>query len=243
MEEDAQAAVVEEVESGPILIQRLEVARPPTRHAGGRGPRAEPPHRTSRAHGAHAQASGISAADVKKLVEAGFHTVESVAYTPKKALLAIKGISEAKCDKILAEGPPCAAWRRFSHPRGTRALTWARARPSPNGLACSPRAASKLVPMGFTTATEFHQRRSEIIMITTGSKELDKLLGGAPPWRHARSRGALLSARCRLTVVVHALPSLAPPVAVRQVAWRRARSPRSLVSSARARPSCATRWP
>jgi len=32
--------------------------------------------------------------------------------------------------------------------------------------------------MGFTTATEFHQRRSEIIMITTGSKDLDKLLGG-----------------------------------------------------------------
>ena len=31
--------------------------------------------------------------------------------------------------------------------------------------------------MGFTTATEFHQRRSEIIYITTGSKELDKLLG------------------------------------------------------------------
>ena len=32
--------------------------------------------------------------------------------------------------------------------------------------------------MGFTTATEFHQRRSEIIQITTGSKELDKLLQG-----------------------------------------------------------------
>lgn len=38
--------------------------------------------------------------------------------------------------------------------------------------------AAKLVPMGFTTATEFHQRRSEIIQITTGSKELDKLLQG-----------------------------------------------------------------
>jgi len=50
------------------------------------------------------QANGIAATDVKKLAEAGFHTVESVAYTPKKALLAIKGISEAKCDKILAEG-------------------------------------------------------------------------------------------------------------------------------------------
>ena len=34
------------------------------------------------------------------------------------------------------------------------------------------------MPMGFTTATEFHQKRSEIIQITTGSKELDKLLGG-----------------------------------------------------------------
>ncbi|GAB6021087.1 recombinase rad51 [Chamberlinius hualienensis] len=84
---------------------------------------------------------GIAAADVKKLEENGFHTVESVAYAPKKQLLTIKGISEAKADKIVAE-------------------------------------ASKLVPMGFTTATEFHQKRSEIIQVTTGSKELDKLLGG-----------------------------------------------------------------
>ena len=38
--------------------------------------------------------------------------------------------------------------------------------------------ASKLVPMGFTTATEFHQKRSEIIQLTTGSSELDRLLGG-----------------------------------------------------------------
>ncbi|XP_016159364.1 PREDICTED: uncharacterized protein LOC101815642 [Ficedula albicollis] len=32
--------------------------------------------------------------------------------------------------------------------------------------------------MGFTTATEFHQQWSELIQITTGSKELDKLLQG-----------------------------------------------------------------
>ena len=32
--------------------------------------------------------------------------------------------------------------------------------------------------MGFTTASEFHQKRSEIVQITTGSQELDKLLGG-----------------------------------------------------------------
>ena len=33
--------------------------------------------------------------------EVGFYTVESVAYAPKKQLLAIKGISEAKADKVL----------------------------------------------------------------------------------------------------------------------------------------------
>uniref|UniRef100_A0A2K6BBX8 RAD51 recombinase n=1 Tax=Macaca nemestrina TaxID=9545 RepID=A0A2K6BBX8_MACNE len=44
---------------------------------------------------------GINANDVKKLEEAGFHTVEAVAYAPKKELINIKGISEAKADKIL----------------------------------------------------------------------------------------------------------------------------------------------
>ena len=32
--------------------------------------------------------------------------------------------------------------------------------------------------MGFTTASEFHSRRSELICLTTGSKQLDTLLGG-----------------------------------------------------------------
>jgi len=38
---------------------------------------------------------------VKKLEDAGFFTIESVAFAPKKNLLAIKGISEAKADKIM----------------------------------------------------------------------------------------------------------------------------------------------
>lgn len=45
---------------------------------------------------------GITAADVKKLKDAGHHTVQSVAYTPKKALITIKGITEAKAEKLLA---------------------------------------------------------------------------------------------------------------------------------------------
>ncbi|EEB88051.1 hypothetical protein MPER_14345, partial [Moniliophthora perniciosa FA553] len=56
-------------------------------------------------------------------------------------LVTIKGISEQKADKILAE-------------------------------------AQKIVPLGFQSATEVHARRSELVHITTGSKQLDALLGG-----------------------------------------------------------------
>ena len=47
------------------------------------------------------QGCGITAGDVKKLQEAGYHTVEAVAFAPKKQLITVKGISEAKADKIL----------------------------------------------------------------------------------------------------------------------------------------------
>jgi DNA repair protein RAD51 len=50
------------------------------------------------------QEAGIHPQDVKKLAEAGLNTVEAVAFTPKKVLLTIKGISDQKADKILAEG-------------------------------------------------------------------------------------------------------------------------------------------
>lgn len=84
---------------------------------------------------------GVSASDINRLVEAGYNTVESLAFTPKKQIMIIKGFSEAKAEKILKE-------------------------------------ASKLVPMGFTTATEYHIKRAETMYITTGSTELDKLLNG-----------------------------------------------------------------
>ncbi|KAM3192451.1 hypothetical protein ACQJBY_069587 [Aegilops geniculata] len=90
----------------------------------------------------HLQASGIAAIDVKKLKDAGLCTVESVAYSPRKDLLQIKGISEAKVDKIIE-------------------------------------AASKLVPLGFTSATQLHAQRLEIIQVTTGSRELDRILEGS----------------------------------------------------------------
>ena len=44
---------------------------------------------------------GVSASDIKKLKEAGFHTAETVHMTTKRTLLDIKGLSEAKVEKIL----------------------------------------------------------------------------------------------------------------------------------------------
>lgn len=35
-----------------------------------------------------------------------------------------------------------------------------------------------MVPMGFTTATEIHSRRAELVHITTGATGLDTILGG-----------------------------------------------------------------
>lgn len=38
--------------------------------------------------------------------------------------------------------------------------------------------ASKLVPLGFTSAGQLHAQRLEILQITSGSRELDKILEG-----------------------------------------------------------------
>jgi DNA repair protein RAD51 len=38
--------------------------------------------------------------------------------------------------------------------------------------------AISLVPMGFTTATEFHSRRADLVFISTGSTNLNNILGG-----------------------------------------------------------------
>ena len=64
-----------------------------------------------------------------------------MAYSTKRLLCNIKGFSEAKVDKLMAE-------------------------------------AMKLVPMGFTTATDMALQREDMVKITTGSTELDKLLEG-----------------------------------------------------------------
>lgn len=46
------------------------------------------------------QAHGINAADIKKLKSAGICTVRGIQMTTRRRLCMIKGISEAKVDKI-----------------------------------------------------------------------------------------------------------------------------------------------
>lgn len=107
--------------------------------------------------------AGLTKRDIQLIVDGGFNTVESVAYTPRRVLEQIKGISEQKASKILAEGLLFILSSTLLC-RNYNLIQFL--------------VASKLVPMGFTTATEMHQRRSELISISTGSKNLDTLLAG-----------------------------------------------------------------
>lgn len=85
--------------------------------------------------------AGINQGDITKLQEAGLNTVDAVAMATLKTLSNIKGISEAKAEKLL----------ELAH---------------------------KLIPMGFTTGTSIQEGRKHMLYLTTGSTELDKVLGG-----------------------------------------------------------------
>ena len=50
------------------------------------------------------QQQRISAEDIRILRNAGYYTVESIAYTPRKEIVAVEGISEVKADKLQFAG-------------------------------------------------------------------------------------------------------------------------------------------
>ncbi|XP_066952026.1 meiotic recombination protein DMC1/LIM15 homolog isoform X1 [Macrobrachium rosenbergii] len=88
------------------------------------------------------QAHGINAADIKKLKSAGICTVRGIQMTTRKKMCTIKGLSEAKVDKI----------KEVSAKLGGGD--------------------------GFVTALVVSERRRHIFKVSTGSAELDTLLGG-----------------------------------------------------------------
>ena len=104
------------------------------------------------------QDMGINAGDIAKLKTAGIFTfvfcvccvgawltslcrVSGILMQTKKDLCNVKGLSEAKVDKVLE-------------------------------------AAGKLHMSGFITASELLVKRQDVVRVTTGSSDLDKLLGG-----------------------------------------------------------------
>lgn len=50
------------------------------------------------------QEHGIAAADIAKLRSGGIHTIEQVAHATKKELGLLKGLSDAKVEKLQAAG-------------------------------------------------------------------------------------------------------------------------------------------
>ncbi|KAI8082847.1 meiotic recombinase Dmc1, partial [Halteromyces radiatus] len=87
------------------------------------------------------QTQGITMVDINKLKNAGICTISGVQMMTKKNLLRIKGLSEAKVDKIKD-------------------------------------AAAKLQNSGFLSGIEVAQKREQVLKISTGSQQLDILLGG-----------------------------------------------------------------
>jgi Helix-hairpin-helix domain len=138
----------------------------------------------------HLQAHGIPAADIKKLIEGGVHTLEALAHAPKRELTAIKGLSEAKVEKLQKEGRARMRASILQHLPALALLMLTSfvslcACPAPCTLKQTHvhmqlhSAAWKLVPMGFTTASIVAEQRAELIKVTSGCKELDSILEGA----------------------------------------------------------------
>jgi DNA repair protein RAD51 len=87
------------------------------------------------------QEYGLNSTDIKKLQEAGYNSLEALSFTCKKNLLAIKGINEAKADKLI-------------------------------------KILEETLNLKIQPSSVALEERKRITRITSGSKELDTLLGG-----------------------------------------------------------------
>ena len=115
VEGDVQAWEEGMAAAGPLPLQTLEVRAHPFAPDPSRT-RRPPAIRGTPSQSAHGltrfpppspeppQEHGVAASDIKKLLEAGIHTVEGLAYASKKHLKDIKGLSEMKVEKLKIAG-------------------------------------------------------------------------------------------------------------------------------------------
>jgi meiotic recombination protein DMC1 len=110
------------------------------------------------------QAHGIGAVDIAKLKANGYYTIASVHSATRRNLLKIKGFSEIKVDKVKDAIVKCQVQHASSPSMFKR--YWPVVQPAGGG---------------FQTAHELGQQRKRVLKISTGSKQLDTILGG---WGH-----------------------------------------------------------
>ena len=84
---------------------------------------------------------GVGEATLKKLIKAGFGSLESIAYTPPKIIQDCSGLGEKTTEKLI-------------------------------------KTSMQRLNIGFKSAEDVWEHRKNIARITTGSQELDDLLGG-----------------------------------------------------------------
>ncbi|KAI9247348.1 meiotic recombinase Dmc1 [Sporodiniella umbellata] len=104
------------------------------------------------------QAQGIGVADIMKLKTSGLCTVKGVQMMTKRALLKIKGLSETKVDKI----KEAALKIQVKKKKKKKLFKYKKKKKGP----------------GFVTAKEIAVQREKVVKISTGSQQLDCLLGG-----------------------------------------------------------------
>ncbi|KAH8916282.1 Rad51-domain-containing protein [Atractiella rhizophila] len=94
--------------------------------------------------------------------------------TPLRTLEGINGIKSRDIDTLMAAGYTTVESVAFTSRRHLSSLKGF----SDAKVEKIMKEVTKIIPMGFTTATEYHARRADLVCITTGSAQLDILLGG-----------------------------------------------------------------
>ena len=126
------------------------------------------------------QGHGIAAKDCQKLLEAGYATLEAVAYTTKKSLIGVKGITSGsvrnwRClltlreygrNDLLTFADSSQAHSDGIHDR--------------HRVVCYHLSYSRSNDLTLTLPCSSHARRSDMVAITTGCTALDNILGGEP---------------------------------------------------------------
>ena len=119
-------------------------------------------------------ALGVNVRDVEALKTENIHSIGSLLHTHKKKLLTIKGISEAKADKMLLLAQKASSCANT-----------------------------------FRNAAEVETERAQAVFkITTGSKELDSLLGGGI---ESQSLTEVYEPRCLRLPSLPLPPPMPPP--------------------------------